>query len=234
MRVRGTRWTARSAAAVVGSMLTAAWLVAACSVVDDGKARRIDPPGELDDTLPTTTTDATTTNVPTSSSAVDSSTTLVQTEPVRLYFIASGQLVYVTTPVTSPVVLPVIIFALQEGPPAETFGLRSAVPRDMAIGVTTDGSGVANVDLPDDFFDVVSRTDQRLVIGQIVLTLTDSRGIGQVVFDQPVTKPLGEIVAAGQPLSYRDYEALAGSVPLPADELDTESTPAGTTTTVSG
>jgi len=233
MRVRDTRWTARSSAVVVGT-IAAASLFAACSVVDDGNARRIDPPGELDDTLPTTTTEATTTTVPTSSTALDSSTTLVQTEPVRLYFIASGQLVYVTTPITSPVVLPVIIFALQEGPPAETFGLRSAVPRDLAIGVTTDGSGVANVDLPEDFFDVVSRTDQRLVIGQIVLTLTDSRGIGQVVFDQPVTKPLGEVVAAGQPLSYRDYEALAGSVPLPADDLATEGTPAGTTTTVGG
>ena len=76
------------------------------------------------------------------------------------------------------------------------------------------------LDEPDDFFDQVSITDQRLVIGQIVLTLTDSRGIGQVVFDQPVPKPLGEVVLAGQPLTRLDYEALLGSSPLPIEASD--------------
>lgn len=200
--------------------------LSACSVVDDGKVGRIDPPGGLDDTLPATT--STTSTIPeTTTTGINTATTVVQTEPVRLYFIASGQLVYVTVPIPSPVALPVIISALQEGPPTEAFGLRTALPPESVaqIRVNTDGTGVATVDLPDDFFDPekVSFNDQRLVIAQIVLTLTSSRGIGQVIFDLPVTKPLGEFVPAGEPLSYRDYEALASSSPLPTDAADTSS-----------
>ena len=202
-------------ALTLGSLLA----LSACSVVDDGKVGRIDPPGGLDDTLPATTT-STTTMPDTSTTGVNPSTTLVQTEPVRLYFIASGQLSYVTVPIATPVVPSVIVTALQIGPPAEAFGLRTALPPETAIRVDTDGTGVARVDLPDDFFDQVSITDQRLVIGQIVLTLTDSRGIGQVVFDQPVPKPLGEVVLAGQPLTRLDYEALLGSSPLPIEASD--------------
>ena len=207
----------RRSLAVIAVLLVAA----ACSVVDDGKVSRIDPPGGLDDTLPSTTSSAST--IPkTSTTGINTSTTLLQTEPAVLYFIASGQLVPVTVPIPSPVRLRVIMATLQAGPTTEAFGLRTALPADAEIGVDTDGSGVATVDLPDDFFDIekVSLNDQRLVIAQIVLTLTTSRGIGQVIFDQRVTKPLGESVPAGEPLTYRDYEALTSSSPLPTDDVN--------------
>jgi hypothetical protein len=90
--------------------------------------------------------------------------------------------------------------------------------------VVTDGSGVVQVILPDGFFDSVTvGTDQRLVIAQLVLTLTDSRGVGQVTFNVPVPLPSGELKPAGEPLSYRDYQSLAGSNP-PATEVGATST----------
>jgi spore germination protein GerM len=205
---------------ILASVVAAGLLLmaAACSVVDDGKVRQIDPSGGLDETLPPTI--VTTTSVPEpSTSGPSSSTTPVQTEPVQLYFIASGQLVPVTVTITAPAALTVIISALQKGPPVEGFGLRTALPRDALLLVSTDNTGIASVDLPEDFFDRVSYPDQRLVIGQIVLTLTDSRGIGQVIFNRDVTKPLGEVVSAGQPLTKRDYLALSGSNPLPVDTV---------------
>lgn len=214
----------RIVAAMVVAVLTCVTL-AACSVVDDGTATRINPPGALDDTLPSTT--STTTTLLTSTSGLETTTSLFQSELVRLYFIASGQLTYVNQSLPSPAALQVIISALQSGPPPDTPGLRSAIPTDATIIVSPpDGTGIARVDLPDKFFDRVAVGDQRLVIAQIVLTLTDSRGIGQVTFDQPVTKPSGEFVAAGQPVSHLDYQTLFSSPSLP------ESIATGTSTSV--
>lgn len=185
--------------------------LAACSVVDDGKVSRINPPGDLDDTLPSTTS-TTTTVLPTSTSGLETSTSLVQTQLVPLYFVAGGQLTYVNQALPSPVVLQLIVSALQSGPPPDTPGLRSAIPLRPAILVQpSDGTGVARVDLPDNFFDEIAVGDQRFAIAQIVLTLTDSRGIGQVIFDQPVTKPSGEFVAPGKPVTHLDYEVLTGT-----------------------
>ena len=182
---------------------------AACSVADNSKAERISPPGGLDDTLPSTSTTVPDTEV-TDTTDPQTATTLVQTEQVRLYFITGGQLVYLNLPLPSPVALPVIMSALQFGPPegAMGTGLRSAISELALPVVTTDGSGVAVVDLPDNFFDVVPVADHRLAVAQLVLTLTSSRGIGQVLFDQPVLKPNGELTPAGVPLAFRDYESL--------------------------
>lgn len=219
-----------TAAGVALATATLGVSIAACSIVDDGKVTRINPPGGLDDTLPSTT--STSTTVATSTSDIETSTSLVQTELVRLYFIASGQLTYVNQPLPSPVSLQVIISALQSGPPPDTPGLRSAIPaafngQDIIVA-PPDGTGIARVDLPDQFFDRVAAGDQRLVIAQLVLTLTDSRGIGQVTFDQPVTKPSGEFVAPGQPVSHLDYQVLTGASGV------TTVVNSGTTSTVRG
>jgi len=197
---------------------TLALALTACGVVDDGSVTRIDPPAGLADPAPSST--STTTPVLTSST-LGPATTLVQTEPARLYYVSGGRLTYVNLALPAPVTLQVVITALQLGPPPETIGLRNAVPSGTELLVTEDGTGVARVDLPDGFFDLVAIPDQRLVIAQIVLTLTDSRGIGQVVFDQPVPKPLGEIVPGGQPLTFRDYESLSGPVSVPTDSATT-------------
>jgi spore germination protein GerM len=159
-------------------------------------------------------------------------TTVVQTEPVRLYFIASGQLTYVATPLPAPAALGQIVAALQDGPPAGDLGrgLRSAVPpaRVAEIKVTSNNSGVALVELPPGFFDTISLSDQRLVTAQLVLTLTDSRGIGQVQFNIAVPKPNGEVAPPGQLLARADFLSLLESSSTP-----TTSTLTSTTTTTS-
>jgi len=188
----------------------------ACSVVDEGKVERIDPRLGLDDTLPQTTLDSTTTTLlATTTTGLEPATTLgVQTEQVRLYFVASGQLTPALRPLASPVTLAQIVAALQLGPPDDDSGagLRTIVPNDVEIRVTTDGTGVASVVLPEDFFELVPvPNDQRLVIAQLVLTITQRPGVGQVIFNQAVPLPGGQVRPAGQQLTFSDYESLTDS-----------------------
>jgi hypothetical protein len=205
----------------------------ACTVVGDGKVARINPPAGLDDTLPSSTTSSTTTTELVSTTSALLPTTIVQTEPVRLYFIASGQLTYVATPLPAPAALGQIVAALQDGPPPGDLGrgLRSAVPAANVaeIKVTSNNSGVALVELPTTFFDNISLSDQRLVTAQLVLTLTDSRGIGQVQFNIAVPKPNSEVAPSGQLLARADFLSLLESSSTPASPPGST---ADTTTTV--
>ena len=218
----------RARVIILGLVLTSA--AVACGVVEEGKVERIDPQFGLDATLPPTTIIATTTTqLATTTTGLETTTTAVQTEQVRLYFVASGQLTYVLQPLASPVILQQIIAALQQGPPAGDvgIGLRTIVPPDADIRVTTV-DGVARVDLPDEFLDLVTGvSDQRFVIAQLVLTLTVSRGVGQVVFNQAVPLPFGEVRLAGQQLTYSDYESLTDT----SSQLGPDPTVAAATTT---
>ncbi len=204
-----------------------------CSVVDDGKVERIDPQFGLD-TLPTSTVLETTTTQQATTTIVSESTTPVTlapaTELVRVYFVTSGQLNYLSQPLPTPVALPQIISALQVGPPADV-GFRTIVPSDTdVIRVTSDGTGVATVTLRADFFDLVDVADQRLVIAQLVLTLTKSSGIGQVVFNLAVPLPSGTVRPAGQKLTFADYESMLTDSPISPDPAP----PATTSTTLGG
>ena len=85
------------------------------------------------------------------------------------------------------------------------------------LNVTEDGSGVATVDLPANFYDTIKQEDQVFAIGQIVLTLTELGRIGQVRFTQagvPIGVPRGsrELSQPGEPLPPRDYQELLESV----------------------
>jgi spore germination protein GerM len=189
--------------------------IASCGVVGTNGVERIAPPPPLLATVPTST--APSTSAATSTSGVATTTAVVQTEPVRLYFVASGHLTYVATPLPSPVTLEQILAALQAGPPPGALGqgLRTAVPlvatNSDALHAENTNAGVAIVDLPRHFFDTIAVSDQRMAIAQIVLTLTDSRGIGQVEFSEVVTRPNGESVPAGSPLSKSDFVTLLDS-----------------------
>ena len=208
------RLRALSMAAVLAAIPLA---VAACSVVGDGKVDNLNPPFGLDDTaLPTTTAPATTTAPSTTAPGLDTTTTLVQTEAVRLYFITGSQLLYVETALPTPAALQQIVATLQLGtePLGDLgAGLRSAVPSLAEIRVLDTGAGIASVELPAGFFDGIPALDQRLVVGQLVLTLTDSRGIGQVEFNIAVPKASGEVVRAGAPLSRNDFVSLLVNAP---------------------
>lgn len=185
--------------------------VTACSVVGDGKVERLEPQFGLDATTTSTTEPATsTTAAETTTTDLLSSTTQVPTELVRLYFITEQQLKFVATPLPADPSLNQIIAALQAGPPDNELGvgLRSAVPGNITIAATDNGTGVAAIQLPAGFFTNVAEPDQRLATAQLVLTVTDSRGIGQVTFNQQVLKPSGAVAPAGTPLSRSDFASL--------------------------
>jgi spore germination protein GerM len=226
---------------LTGSLLFAAPVVAvACGVVGPGNVEHINPPAVLSQTIPTTTLPPTT-DAATSTSGQQTTTTQVQTEQVKLYWISSGQLNSASAALASPASVNQIMAALQAGPPEGDagFGLRTALPPVTGaadeIKVTNNNKGVAVVELPKHFFDNIAVTDQRLVTAQIVLTLTDSRGIGQVEFNQTVPRASGESVAAGSPLSRADFVSLTDSAPGTTTTVATPTTkPRGgaTTTTV--
>ncbi|MBI4882683.1 MAG: GerMN domain-containing protein [Actinobacteria bacterium] len=217
----------------IGAILALLILVTvACSVVDDGKVQRVNPPDELTDTLPTSTTAVTTTTQLATSTSGQETTTTLFTVPVRLFFIAGTRLNSVPSQLPSQFVPRQLLFQLQDGPPQGQVGagLRTAIPPTPEITATLDGSGVAHVVLPDSFFDLMLPGDQRLAIAQIVLTLlTNIAGVGQVVFNRQVSGPAGELIAEGDQLTSADYQGLLASS---TTEVDPIATPSQTTTTV--
>jgi spore germination protein GerM len=71
-------------------------------------------------------------------------------------------------------------------------GLRSAIPDPAVVNGVTLARGVASVDLTESFGEI-SPGDQLLAVGQFVLTLTDTRGVGSVQFlldGEPIVVPV--------------------------------------------
>lgn len=214
-------------------------IAAACGIQGAGPVERIptdEVPVRLGDTT-TSTTSTTTTTLPEQSST-SGPTSTIATEQVLLSFVDGGQISPVPTPLVSPASLNQVLFALQEGPPqgAPTAGLRTALPSpETLIVASQDGTGVATVDLPVDFFDLVIGINQRLAVAQIVLTLASRPGIGQVRFTQNgepavVQRGSGALAAPGEALAVRDYASLIDT-PVAAIEAAPPTTLAAETTT---
>jgi spore germination protein GerM len=197
-------------------------LVVSCGIPDSGGVSRIPDKdtGGLSDTLPTTSTSTTPpTTIETTTTIESEPSTTIANEDVTLYFISGGQLKSYPASLVKGAGPNQVMFKLQAGP-TETdglgAGLRSAVPPPSSpITVSEDGSGIATVDLPPTFYDQIPPEDQLLVIGQIVLTLTDIAGIGQVMFRQN-GQPVGVNRGSGlsdpsQPLARRDYDSLTNT-----------------------
>lgn len=208
--------------ALIGATLI--MLLVACGIPDSGDVSRIPDNnlGALDDTLPTTTTTTPPTTLePTTTTTPELTTTTIPTEDVTLYFISGGILRALSTVLAKGASANEVLVALQKGPPEGDLGggLRTSVPtkEEALLTVSENGSGVATVDLPSNFYDFVNLEDQPLAIGQIVLTLTDNvRRIGQVLFTQagiPIGVPrgAGDFSQPGQPLPPRDYLELLES-----------------------
>jgi spore germination protein GerM len=201
---------------------TLAGLLVACGIPDTGNVSRIQDKDlrQLGDTIPTTaastippsTIEPTTTTPP-----IDPSTTIAQ-EDVTLYFISGAQLKGYPRSLAKPATTNQVLTALQEGRPAGDagVGIRSALPTRTAAPINVspdDGSGIATIELPAGFFEQIPQEDQLLAIGQIVLTITEVGGVGQVLFTQdgrPVGVPRkgGGFSDGNEPLARRDYEEL--------------------------
>jgi hypothetical protein len=217
--------------AAILSVLTFATV--ACSIVDDGRVERVSPPVELTDTLPPTTIATTTTEAVTTTSGLETTTTDVQADLVLLYYISSGKLSPLVGSLSSQYAPSQLMALLQAGPIDDpiSIGLRNAIPADVEIDASQDGTGVAQVILPEGFFDTIPVGDQRLAVAQIVMTLLGNiPGVGQVAFNLQVSGPAGELIPAGQVLTRADYQTLLASSTTPAGSTTTQ--PLNSTTTV--
>ena len=209
MKIRSSR--------LFGSVLLTSLLVLpACGVPTSSPSRPIDPdaiPEQFTATTvpPTTTSTTTTTTVvpPPSTTSTD-----LAVEQVDVFFVSGSRVVPIPRLLLSPASAPQVVAALVEGVPDidEAAGLRSALPIGLSIDVSVE-RGVATVDLDPTFLLVVSGSEQRLAVAQIVLTLTRRAGIGQVTFtsdSQPINVPRGggDLTAPGESVACDDYDNL--------------------------
>ncbi|MCU1362021.1 MAG: hypothetical protein JWN99_3310 [Ilumatobacteraceae bacterium] len=210
--------------------------VAACGLPNDDKFTQID---EADDgfglskpsttttsttTIPTTTIDATT------SSTIEITTTSVPVEQVDIYFPSGRQLSKVQVALAADPTLNQVLASMLSGPPAgDAFvGLRSILPPKAQI-TANKVDGVAVVDFPEGLFEEMEPRDQRLVFGQIVLTMTSQRGVGQVRFTKAgepfsVYRGDGSLTAPDETLSADDYLTLLTGVDVPIETTTTSTT----------
>jgi spore germination protein GerM len=221
-------------------------VLVACGIPDNGQVSSIQDKDlrQLGDTIPATSTSTT---PPTTIDPTTTSTTLVDTattialEEVTLYFISGGQLKGYPRSLATPISTNTVLSALQEGKPSGDpgVGIRSAVPtREQALlKVTEDNSGVATIELPPGFFDQIPPEDQLLAIGQLVLTITEVGGIGQVLFVQGglptgVPRRSGGLTDGTEPVARRDYQDLLNTPATTTTTTTTTTPPSSVETTI--
>jgi spore germination protein GerM len=218
----------RIAVAIVGTLL-----VAGCGVPADSGFEAIEPediPFGADDTTTTTTTtttvpDSTTApSTPTGSTSLETTTTVVDTEPVELFFVTGSsidpRLTSITRALSRPASLIQVTAALEEGPPPDIgAGLRSVVPDGLVTRVTERG-GIAEIELDDEVFNEVAGGDQDSLVAQLVLTLGNRPGVGQVLFTREgepflIRVPSRGNILSDQPVAADDFESLLLDAVIP-------------------
>ncbi len=111
-----------------------------------------------------------------------------------------------------PVTASEVVASLGEGPTAAEIdrGLRSAIPDATMVVSAEVAGGTATVELAADFSEIPPG-DQVLALGQLVLTLTDLRGVGRVRFQvagAPVATPLPDGTSTDDSVSREDFRSL--------------------------
>ncbi len=177
---------------------------------------------------PTTSSPATTAFAPSTSVLPTSTTIRPPSEVVTLYFATENGLVEVTRELPRPASFDAVVNALVAGPqPGETSAkARSIIGRDDIKEVDVRG-GVATVALVEGFSNLPVQ-EQRLAVAQLVLTLTDRPGIGQLLFTvagRPVDVPKADGSLKQLPVSEDDY------TPLLVTTTTTSTAPSPTATT---
>jgi hypothetical protein len=175
----------------------------------------------LPDTVPDTVAPTSTTMPPgVTSYSSPAPTTTVATEPLRLYFVEGSQLVPIEVDVPEDISVRSRLALLEDGPPATDAeaGVRTALVPGLITGMAIRGSRDATVDLDGEVFADVADADQRLMIGQIVLTLVDQPGIDRVGFTrdgEPLAVPLRNLALSqpGEAVDRGDYESLLVATP---------------------
>jgi len=145
--------------------------------------------------------------------ATPPTTAVASSEAATVWLVRDGSLAGVVRQVPIPVEAGSVVASLAAGPTEEeqTRRLRSAIPDASVVVEAVTSRGVATVELAPGFSDIPP-ADQVLAIGQLVLTLTDLRGIGRVRFavdGAPIAVPLPDGTASEEPVSRDDFIELA-------------------------
>jgi Sporulation and spore germination len=159
-------------------------LTAACRIGGSDQVEEVDADllgGLNEPTAETSTPDG---SDPPSTSTPAGTTTTVPTETIRLYFIEGSQLRAVDVEIPVGTSLRGQLSVLEEGPPADyaDAGVRTALVPGLISGVARSGVDGARVTLDSNLFAGIDGADQRLMIGQIVLSLTDRSDFDRVSF----------------------------------------------------
>jgi spore germination protein GerM len=141
----------------------------------------------------------------------------VDQEPIDVWLVRDDRLVASRHRVDPPVDPQRALDELLRGPtPAEqNRSLRSAIPDASAVLSAVAERGVVSVELAPAFADIPA-SDQLLAVGQIVLTLTDLRGVGRVRFvvdEAQIAVPLPSGESSDESVSRDDYLSLAEPTP---------------------
>lgn len=223
--------------------------VVACGAPKSGGFTEIDRskiPAPLTATTTTTTTTSTTMPSTTTTIFEPASTTTFVPVPTTidsalttLYFIAGkDQLFGIETRLARKPSASQVMAALEAGPTgAGAQGLHSAIPRGPVPVVTEDlGHGLVTIDLSPNFL-TDTGGDQRLAIGQIVLTMTQLSGVSQVTFTQNGAKVKvqlahGQLSDDGAVLYAADYtQLLLSTAPTTTTSVSTTSVSTATAPT---
>jgi hypothetical protein len=210
---------------LVAGALTLLVLAASCGVGSDDSLRQINDDDLFGLNETTTSSSSTTTTtapaLPSVPSTIGASTTTIATETVQLFFLDGNRLQPVPSPLAGEATPSRVIAALEAGPPTGPLGigLRTLLPEPstavpaLVNSVDPSSLGYATVDLASNAFQLIDAADQRAAIAQIVLTLINRPGIGQVRFTLdgvPMRVPGGEGLQSGpgEAVSLQDYESL--------------------------
>jgi spore germination protein GerM len=199
--------------AIGATLLAVLCALSACGIRRQTSVQVVDPkdlpPALVETSVATTTTTIVETTLEPSPGET---TTTLATEPIDLYFVASGKLTPISKNLPRPATPQQVLALLAAGPPRGDLGvgLRTAIPADSPLTVSVS-SGVATVALPAALLSTPA-ADQQLAIGQIALTLYRP-GIGQVKFvsdGKPIAVPRGDgsLTAAGGAVTADDYRRL--------------------------
>lgn len=192
-------WALRRRVVALGAL---AAVVSACGLPTDTRARPVEQ-AKLPPLLAAPT-----------GTAAEPSTSLAGTihTAYAVWYIGAGQLVPAERMLELGAPYAELIEVLAAGPTEEettTEGWRSVVAAGTVVGVSLSG-GVATIDLAPTFSEVAA-ADQILGVGQLVLTITEYPGIGQVrltIGGEPIKIPLPDGTQVGRDVARDDFLAL--------------------------
>jgi len=205
------------------AVATLATALLGCGIGSSDTVEELQPEelAALDQTSTTSTAPETVPPVETTPGSIEPTTTVpvgptttVPTEDVTMYFINGSALVPVPVPLPVNVEERQILTTLGGGPPPDEFkaGIRNAVPIDLVRRVRHVGR-LITVDFNGESFRSVDSDDQRLMIAQVVLTLTSLSDIHEVLFTTDgdplrVYQRNNELTEPGEPVTREDYAEL--------------------------